>query len=128
VEGTASFGTASRKDVRGMLKRLFLIFAVVALLATTADAVTVRRGIKGRKYLRRLSLVDNLQGDKLRVYEEYGFPLHRLRVEEYGRILEHWTYYRYGVEFVFDENQNLLQTNKFWPEDRRERFERYPGY
>ncbi len=111
-----------------MLKRLLLVFTIVALLSATAEAVTVHRGKKGRKYLRRLSLVDNLRNDKLRIYQEYGFPVHRLREEDYGRVYEHWTYYEHGMEFVFDDDHNLVKTNMFWPEDRRARINRYPGY
>ena len=111
-----------------MFRRLVLLIALVALVCTTADAVTVRRGKKGRKYLRRLSLAENLQNDKRSIYDEYGFPVHRHREYAYGRIREHWTYYERGLEFVFDEDSNLLQTNRFWPENRRERFERFPGY
>lgn len=111
-----------------MIKRILLIITLVALLSATADAVTVYRGKRGRRLLRHELLVEKWRNDKHLVYEEYGFPVHRLRVEEYGRIYEHWTYLEYGVEFVFDEDHNLVKTRKFWPEDRRERFERYPGY
>ena len=111
-----------------MFKRLFLIFTLLALLCATTDAVTVYRGKRGRRLLRHELLVKKWRNDKLSVYEEYGFPVHRLREEAYGRILEHWTYYEHGVEFVFDEDHNLVKTRTFWPEDRRARIERYPGY
>jgi hypothetical protein len=75
-----------------------------------------------------LTLVDNLEKDKLRIYQEYGFPIHRLRVTGYGRRTEHWTYYEHGLEFVFDEDSRLIKTNRFWPEDKRARIERYPSY
>jgi hypothetical protein len=111
-----------------MFKRLVLLMALVALVCTTADAVTISRGKKGRKYVRRFSLVENLQNDKRDIYDKYGFPIHRHREYAYGRIHEYWTYYEHGLEFVFDEDSNLLETNRFWPENRRERFERFPGY
>lgn len=111
-----------------MFKRLVLLIALVALVATAADAVTITRGKKGRKYIRRFSLVENLTNDKLDIYDEYGFPVHRHREYAYGRIREHWTYYEHGLEFIFDEESNLVKTNQFWPENRRERIERFPGY
>ena len=111
-----------------MVKRLILFTLLVALISTASEAVTIRRGKKGRKYLRRLSLVDNLRNDKLVVYQEYGFPVHRLRVRGYGTVEEHWQYLELGLEFVFDEDSRLKETNRFWPENRRERFERMPGY
>jgi hypothetical protein len=108
-----------------MVKRLILVLTLAALLSTASEAVTIRRGKKGRKYLRHLSLVENLRGDKLWVYEEYGFPVHRLRVRGYGEVKEHWTYYELGLEFVFDDESNLVKTNRFWPEDRRARIKNY---
>lgn len=111
-----------------MFKRLLLMVTLVALLSATADAVTVYRGKRGRRLARHELLVGKWHNDKLRVYQDYGFPVHRLRVEGYGRIHEHWTYYEHGVEFIFDEDHNLVKTRRFWPEDRRARFNRYPGY
>jgi hypothetical protein len=111
------------KDVRAMVKRLILLLLLAALISTASEAVTIRRGKKGRKYLRRLSLVDNLRNDKLRIYEEYGYPVHRVRVRGYGTVKEYWRYLEIGVEFVFDEDSNLIKRNRFWPENRRERFE-----
>jgi len=112
-----------------MAKRIILIVALAALLGATAiEAVTPGKGKKGRKYLRNSYYVANLQNDKLAVYEEYGFPVHRLRDYGYGRITERWTYYELGLEFTFDESSNLVDTRTFRPENRRERFERFPGY
>lgn len=111
-----------------MVKRLVIVLTLTALLCTASEAVTIRRGKKGRKYLRRFSLVEKLQFDKLRIYEEYGYPVHRLRVYGFGEIREHWRYLEFGIEFVFDEDSRLVDTNRFSPENRRERFERHPGY
>jgi hypothetical protein len=117
------------KDVRVMAKRLILLVALAALVCTSAaQAVTPGRGSKGRKMLRYSYYAQYLQNDKLRIYEEYGYSMHRLRVYGYGRILEHWKYYDLGLEFVFDEDSNLVETNHFAPENRRERFEVFPGY
>ena len=111
-----------------MYRRLILLVALVAIFATSTEATSVLRGKRRRKYCRHQALVGSYQNDKLRIYKEYGFPVHRLRVHSYGRIREHWTYYEHGREFVFDDESNLVKTNRFWPENRRERFERFPGY
>jgi len=112
-----------------MAKRIILVMALAALLSATAtEAVTPGKGKKGRKYLRHTYYVENLQNDKLAIYEECGYPVHRLREYGYGRIVERWTYYELGLEFVFDENSILIRTRTFWPEDRRERIDRFPGY
>ncbi len=111
-----------------MAKRIILLVALAALLGATAiEAVTPEKGKKGRKYFRHSYYVANLQNDKLAVYEEYGYPIHRLREYAYGEITETWTYYADGVEFVFDQGSNLLRTRTFRPENRRERFEEFPG-
>jgi len=112
-----------------MAKRIILIMALAALLGATAtEAVTPGKGIKGRKYFRQSYYVANLQNDKLAVYEEYGYPTHRIREYAYGEITESWTYYAEGVKFLFDRDSNLIETNTFSPENRRERIERFPGY
>jgi len=112
-----------------MAKRIILIMALAALLGATAtEAVTPEKGKRGRKIFRQSYYVANLQNDKLAVYEEYGYPTHRLREYAYGEITESWTYYADGVEFVFDQDSNLIRTEKFSPENRRERFERFPGF
>ena len=111
-----------------MAKRIILIMALAALLGATAtEAVTPEKGKRGRKIFRQSYYVANLENDKLAVYEEYGYPTHRLREYAYGEITESWTYYADGVEFVFDQDSNLIRTEKFSPENRRERFERFPG-
>jgi len=112
-----------------MAKRIILIMALAALLGATAtEAVTLGKGERGRRYFRQSYYVANLQNDKLAVYEEYGYPIHRLRECAYGEITEIWTYYRDGVEFVFNQDSDLIRTRTFSPENRRERFERFPGY
>ncbi len=111
-----------------MAKRIILLVALAALLSATAtEAVTPEKGKKGRRYFRHSYYVANLQNDKLAVYEEYGYPIHRLREYAYGEITETWTYYADGVEFVFDQESNLLRTRTFRPENKRERFEEFPG-
>ena len=112
-----------------MAKRIILIMALAALLSATAsEAVVPGKGMKGRRHLRYTYYIENLRNDKLAVYEEYGYAVHRLREYAYGRITERWTYYELGLEFVFDEDSILIDTRTFWPEDRRERIDRFPGY
>ncbi len=117
------------KDVRGMLKRTILLAALAALLfASAAEAIVPGKGRQGRKLLRYSYYAQFLQNDKLQVYQDYGYPVHRLRVFGYGEVLEHWFYYEDGIEFVFDGNSNLVKTCRFQPMDKRVRLEEFPGY
>ncbi len=108
-----------------MIKRLILVLTLASLLATTANAIPTRRGKRGRKYLRRSHLRSGFKADKLEIYGKYGYPIHRLRVNGYGRVLEHWKYYEHGKEFIFDANSRLVKVNNFWPEDKRARFKQF---
>jgi hypothetical protein len=74
------------------------------------------RGKRGRKYARYFSFRANLTGDKARVYDEYGFTPHRLSRRGAGVTRERWKYFSEGIEFVFDEYSNLVDTNYFPPE------------
>jgi hypothetical protein len=107
-----------------MLRRLALAILLAALVAGSAEA-SIYRGKRGRRYYRRQGLILYLHSDALRVYERYGYPVHRIRVRGIDETLEHWTYYEAGIEFVFDEDQKIVRTRKFFPENRRERFERW---
>lgn len=75
----------------------------------------VLRGKRGRKYARRFSLRENLANDKLRVYEEYGYTPHRLGYNVAGRRTERWQYHSLGLEFVFDNDGNLISDRRFPP-------------
>ena len=77
---------------------------------------SVVRGKRGRKYARRFSLRENLTGDKLRIYEAHGYTPHRLGYNFAGRRTERWKYYSLGVEYVFDDESNLIATRYFLPE------------
>lgn len=109
-----------------MYRRLTLALLIIALAATAVHA-TGTRGMHGRKVCRHAYLVEQWKADKLRIYNEYGYPVHRLRVRAYGEVLEHWTYYELGREFVFDAEHRLVEVKKFQPEDRRERLGAYGG-
>jgi len=106
-----------------MVKRLVFSLAVIALLASSSEA-TIIQGTRGRRLFRHQYLAQSWKNDKLDVYREYGFPIHRFRVYGYGRVREHWKYNQLGKEFVFDDKSRLVKTRHFWPEDRRERFKR----
>ncbi|NIM20729.1 MAG: hypothetical protein GTO51_10975 [Candidatus Latescibacteria bacterium] len=80
------------------------------------SGVTYLRGKKGRKYARRFSLRENLKGDKLAIFDEYGYTPHRLRFSFCGEKTERWKYYSRGLEFWFDDDGNLLETRHFPPE------------
>jgi hypothetical protein len=108
-----------------MTKRIIISLFLLTFLVSAANATVIIRGTRGRRLLRHQYLVKQWENDKLRIYNKYGFPIHRLRVRGYGRVREHWKYYEEGLEFIFDEESNLVETNRFWPEDRRERFKRY---
>ena len=77
---------------------------------------SVVRGKRGRKYARRFALRENLTGDKLAVYETHGYTPHRLGFNVGGRHTERWKYYSLGVEYVFDDEGNLIATRYFPPE------------
>jgi hypothetical protein len=74
------------------------------------------RGEKGRKYVRRLSLRENLTNDKLATYDNLGYTPHRLRFYFAGQRTERWIYYGLGVEYWFDEDGRLVETRYFPPE------------
>lgn len=74
------------------------------------------RGERGRKYVRRMSLRENLTNDKLAIYDAYGYTPHRLRFNAAGELSERWKYYSMGVEYWFDEEGMLIATHHFPPE------------
>jgi hypothetical protein len=103
-----------------MKMRLALVAALAVLtaglgstFATTSAEASERyyrqvRGKKGRKYIRHFLLRKNLVGDKKVVFETYGYTPHRLRSDLAGRKTERWIYYTDGLEFVFDDDGNLI--------------------
>ena len=53
------------------------------------------------------------------VYDEYGYTPHRVRRNEYGLVKEQWTNPEYGLVFVFDQCNTLLETHEIEVEKRR---------
>jgi hypothetical protein len=109
--------------LRGLLLACVFLFLSGDTFALGRDYTELKnsnisaiRGKKGRKYARRFSLKDNLQGDKLAIFDEYGYTPHRLRYDFQGIITERWKYYSEGLEFWFDESSNLIETRHFPPE------------
>jgi hypothetical protein len=103
-----------------MLRRLTLVLLLTALVAGSADA-SIYRGKRGRVYCRRQGLILYLHSDALKIYEQYGYPIHRLRIRGIDETQERWTYYEAGREFFFDEDQKLVRTREFFHEYKRER-------
>ena len=77
-------------------------------------------GARYRKNVRHLLLVGNLRGDKKLIYEKYGFTFHRLRSNAAGKKTERWKYYDEGLEFVFDDDNNLIEERRILVEHRRD--------
>lgn len=75
------------------------------------------RGKKGRKYIRRFSLRENLAGDKLKTLETYGYTPHRLRLRTMGEVTERWRYHSIGLELTFDESGNIISKRHFPPKE-----------
>lgn len=106
-----------------LLSGLLLVFASSALAEKcktrkTNYGVSVT-GVRYRKNVRHLLLAGKLKGDKKRVYEKHGFTFNRLRFDRAGKFTERWRYYKEGLEFVFDEDSNLIEKRTISKEDRR---------
>jgi hypothetical protein len=107
-----------------MKKWLWMSGLVLALAAPAfADAIYYPPQVTGARHrsnLRHFLYVKNLTGDKLAIYEEYGYTPHRLRLNEYGEVRERWSYYGDGVAFIFDQDGDLAETRKIPVEHRRQ--------
>lgn len=107
-----------------MKKWLWVSGLVLALAAPAfADAIYYPPQVTGARHrsnVRHFLYVKNLTGDKLAIYEEYGFPVYRLRLNEYGEVRERWTYNEEGLEFIFNQNGDLAETHKIPVEHRRQ--------
>lgn len=96
--------------------------SVLFVVPSFADAIHYApqvTGKKERKHLRHFLYIKNLDGDKKAVYDEYGFTAHRVRLNEFGRVKEQWTYYEHGLVFVFDQCNSLLESREIDVEKRR---------
>jgi len=67
-------------------------------------------GAKGRKQVRRALWLLLLGEDRLRVYEQEGFPRHRYRENYAGHTRELWNYPDSRTTYIFNESGNLIDT------------------
>jgi hypothetical protein len=68
-------------------------------------AEKVARGKRGRRVTRVDAWVASLEGDKKRIYERYGHPSGRHRVEKMGSVIEEWVYSDMKKTFRFKGNR-----------------------
>jgi hypothetical protein len=105
------------------LSGLLFLFTGSAFAETSTNYVGKHgvsvTGKRYRKNLRHLMLAEKLKGDKKKVYVKYGFTPHRLRFDMAGRKTERWKYLERGLEFLFDENDNLIEKRTIFRENRR---------
>ena len=92
---------------------LLCIFAG-SVFADTYETTKKQQGVsvtgkRYRKNVRHLTLAEELQGDKKKVCQEFGYTPHRLRFAAAGQITERWIYYDRGLVFLFDEDSNLIE-------------------
>lgn len=117
------------------MKRWLWVSGLVLALAAPAfaDAVYYPPQVSGkrdRSSIRHYLYVKNLSGDKLAVYEQYGYTPYRKRLNEYGLVREMWTYYEVGKVFIFDQESNLEEEHNIDVEKRRQwQYQKdVPGY
>lgn len=75
------------------------------------------KGKHGRKMWRTTRWVDQLSGDKAKVFDSYGMPSSRYREETLGRVEETWTYLDQGVEITF-QGDSIVRTKRITPGTR----------
>jgi hypothetical protein len=107
------------------MKKWVWVSGLVLLIAGPVIADTVYNapqvtGKRERKNIRHYLFVQNLTADKKAVYDEFGYTSYRVRLNEYGRVHEQWTYYEAGKVFVFDPCGALVETHSISPEARRQ--------
>ncbi|HEX6792124.1 MAG TPA: hypothetical protein VF247_12500 [Candidatus Krumholzibacteria bacterium] len=107
-----------------MKKWLWASLLVTAIAVPAfADAIYYAPQVTGtreRSNIRHFLFVKNLTGDKLAIYNEYGYTPYRLRLNEYGKVRERWTYYEIGKEFIFDQDGSLDEEHTVAVEHRRQ--------
>ena len=68
-------------------------------------------GMQERKQVRYAHWRMLLDGDREQAYEEYGWPTHRLQVDEMGGVTEHWIYDALQVRLIF-RNDRLVERRR----------------
>ena len=107
------------------MKKWLWVSGMVLAMAAPAFAGVVYyapqvTGARERSNVRHYLFVKNLSGDKLAIYEQYGYTPYRLRLNEYGLVREQWTYNEIGKAFIFDQEGNLDETLNVPVEHRRQ--------
>lgn len=75
------------------------------------------KGKRGRQMWRTARWVNQLSGDKAKVFDAWGMPSTRYRDDTLGRVTEMWTYQDQGVEITF-EGDSIIRTKRFTPGTR----------
>jgi hypothetical protein len=70
------------------------------------------KGSRDRRLVRYARWVQLLDGDRLAVYEEEGYPVYRHYVREMGTRTEIWNYREKGISYVFRDG-NLIETRLY---------------
>ena len=107
------------------MKKWFWVSGLVLVLAAPAlaDAIYYAPQVTGkreRSNVRHYLFVKNLTGDKLAIYDEYGYTPYRVRLNEYGVVREQWTYNELGKMFIFDQDGDLAETHNIPVDHRRQ--------
>jgi hypothetical protein len=107
------------------MKKWLGVSGLVLLMAAPAFADAIYyapqvTGARERSNVRAFLYVKNLTGDKLEIYDEYGYTPYRMRMNEYGVVRERWTYNEIGKEFIFDQCGRLAETHNIGVEHRRD--------
>jgi hypothetical protein len=75
------------------------------------------KGKHGRRMWRATRWVDQLSGDRARVFDSYGMPSSRYREETLGRVEETWTYLDQGIQITF-QGDSVVRTRRITPGTR----------
>jgi hypothetical protein len=71
------------------------------------------KGKRGRRMARFARWNQGLDGDRLRVYTEVGYPYYRHYENDGGVRTEHWSYREKGITFVFSREGDLIEARIF---------------
>ncbi|MBM4117310.1 hypothetical protein FJ251_06130 [bacterium] len=66
------------------------------------DSTAALHGKNARRADRFKRLVANFKGDRLAIYQQYGYPAYRYFELKFSTRTEHWIYLVEDLEFVFE--------------------------
>jgi hypothetical protein len=75
-----------------------------------AEPAKLVEGKRERKQARMEAWVAGLEGDKKRIYAQYGHPSSRYREDVMGTVVEKWVYAGSGKIFTFKGNKLIRQS------------------